>query len=168
MDNIALVVGGTKVANSVPLLYSGAQAGDSTGLSSAANGGLQGCYSRAPLAFMVAPPVAIVVAKSFTAKLMQQGYEENDDRVSLLVMVAKVDSAVDLALLNVFRDTVPAAFRAHMQIDQIAGSTPLTPEPLYCFCIGGKAGGITWNNVSYWGWSFDLQILRTPMVTYSP
>lgn len=167
VNDIALVVGGTKVAAPPPGFYSGAQqnggAGDGTGVQ-----GLNGCYALAPLNFEAAPPIGIIVPRTFNAKLMQQGYEENSDRIRLLVLVAKVDLATDLAILYPFRDTVPAAFRAHMQVDQVAGATTLTPEPLMVFAVNGRCGAIVWGGIAYYGWDFELEVLRTPQITYSP
>lgn len=163
LNDMALVIGGTAVSAPPLGFYSGAQAGDGTGVS-----GLKGCYSIAPLAILNELPVGILVPRSFTATLMQQGYEENKERIQLLILAAKVDQATDLNILYPFRDTVPAQLRAHMQADQISGATSLTPEPLLVFAVSGRMGQVIWNGINYYGWSFDIDVLRTPQVTYSP
>ena len=163
LNDIALVIGGTKQASPPPGFYSGAKQGDGTGVS-----GLNGCYSMAPFDFEVPPPVAILLPGPFRNELYAQGYEDNLDHVRLLVLVAKVDMATDLALLTPFRDTIPAALRAHFQADQIAGATPLTPEPLYVFLRSGKPARLEYPSNLWWGWDFDIEVRRTPNVSYTP
>src|SRR6184192_2165874 len=111
LDNVALLVGGTQQSEPPPGFFSRARAGDGTGVP-----GLLGCYSKPPRA-LSEPPVGIVLPRSFKASLNAQGYEEQEDILRLIILVKPVDSATDFAILEPFRDSVPAIFRTHFQLN---------------------------------------------------
>ncbi len=155
LDGIARVVGGTVSAND-PRFFNGVTL-DGSGIQGL---GLIGCYSAAPPAIN-ATPLGIVIADDFDADLAAQGEEDNEDKVRLLILVAPYVSESQSAKLIPFRDAVPAAFRAHMQLFG-------APGDLDSFVMHGSSGIHVWDGVSYMGWEFTVRIRRMLSVTYTP
>src|SRR5438093_7033151 len=117
LDLIASKVGGTRPdATGNPHLYSGYLTGDATGLA-----GLHGCYSVPPETIQE-PPLGIVMPGSFSVNsdrakdLLMQGEEYNVDDLTLMLLIRRNDAKTQFAVLNPFRDSVPAIFRAATQL----------------------------------------------------
>ncbi len=152
LDHIARVVGGT-VSTTDSHFFSGDQANDGTGVA-----GLKGCWSETPNGIQ-STPVAIVMPAPFTATLNTQGKEPNEDHVKIQVLVAKYDLKSQMGVLTPFRDSVPAAFRAHMQAFAI-------PDIIDCFITAGRPGVGKYGSDEYLAWDFDLRVRRLLSVTY--
>lgn len=152
LDHLAKVVGGT-VTTTDPHFFSGAIVGDGSGIA-----GLTGCYSAAPGGIGV-PPVAILLPSRFQATMRAQGDEDNVEEVRLLLLVATADNESELALLNPFRDLVPAAFRSHMRAFAM-------PNNGYCFVSAGESGVHEWGGQEYFAWNFTLTVQRDLPVQY--
>lgn len=155
LDKIARIVGGTVSANN-PTFFSGALNGnDGTGVT-----GLTGCYSAAPDNIQ-AFPVGIVMSTKFTADLAGQGSEKNEDHVRLVVLVSKETTEDKLPLLTPYRDSVPAAFRAHM------GGFG-SPGAIDFYVTAGDQIVQTWSLDDYLAWDFTVRVRRLLTVTYTP
>lgn len=154
LDKIARVVGGT-VSTQDPSFFSGAMAGDSTGVA-----GLTGCYASPPDGIQ-AVPVAIVLPGPFKADLASIGEEDNQDDVRLLVLVSASILESQNRVLVPYRDSVPAAFRAHMQLFG-------NPSALDAFVTGGNPGVHEWGKTPYLAWEFTVRVRRFLPVTYVP
>lgn len=161
LDDIALLIGGTKQIEPPPGFYSGARNGDATGVT-----GLNGCFSRPPRTISE-PPVGIVLPRSFRATLNAQGWEDQEDIVRLIILVKPVDLATDMAILEPFRDSIPAAFRTHFQLNSTTGAVALSPQPLYAFVQSGKLGATNWQGDDFHSWEFEIRILRNLQTTYT-
>jgi len=155
LDHLARVVGGT-VTTYDAAFFSGDKVGDATGVS-----GLKGCYSKAPRALAVSTPVAIVMPGPFSAELMGgQGKEFNEDEVKILVLVAPYDNKSQMGVLTPYRDSVPAAFRAHMQAYSI-------PDGLDAWIVSGRAGVHEYAGTDYLAWEFTCRVRRLLNVIYA-
>jgi hypothetical protein len=152
LDRLARVIGGT-VSNMDPRFFSGALAGDQSGVA-----GLNGCYSAAPVG-IEAPPVAILLPGKFNASLMDTGEEDNVDQIRLLLLVSAADTESGIAELQPYRDTVPAAFRSHM--------IPYgMPNSGWAFVKDGDSGVHTWGGADYYAWMFTIEVQRFMVVSY--
>lgn len=165
LDSVALVAGGTRQSAPPYGFFSGANANDGSGIA-----GLNGCYSQPPINFTQRTPIGIVVPESFRATLNLQGYEENIDRVRLLILHNDMDLATSLAILEPFRDLVPAAFRQHMQLSptNLSGAATLDSPPLYTFVTDGRLIDNEWQGETYLSWSFTIELRREIGVIYQP
>ena len=154
LDHIARVVGGT-VSSSFTHWFSGAEAGDGSGVS-----GLKGCWSQAPN-IITQTPVALVEAGPFTAELLGgQGKEGNEDQVKIIVLVAKYDLKSQIGVLTPYRDSIPAAFRSHMQAFA-------APDVLDAFITAGTPGIRGWGGLEYLAWEFTCRVRRHLSVLYA-
>src|SRR5690348_13482878 len=107
LDGLARVVGGTVNPNDATF-FSGNLAGDSTGVA-----GVKGCFSVKPDNLQTTP-VGVLIPDTFTQSDPLQGEQNNEDWVTLVLYVARYDAKAQGALLNSFRDLIPAAFHSHM------------------------------------------------------
>lgn len=155
LDRVAQVVGGTQSPND-PHFWSGAMAQDQTGVA-----GLTGCYSSPPEDIQALPVAIVMVPDQFTAELVSQGEEDNVDDVRLLVLVGIYFREAQFAQLTPFRDLVPAAFRAHMQL---FGSNKGT----WAFISHGRSGTYEYGKTAYLAWEFTVRVTRMLAVTYNP
>jgi hypothetical protein len=162
LDKIARIVGGT-VTTVDPTFFSGAMAngglGDGTGVA-----GLTGCYSTTPDGLQ-GLPVAIVIADDFKADLASLGEEDNEDNVRLLILVSSEISESQMKQLTPYRDSVPAAFRAHMQAT--FSGTP-APNAADFFITNGRSGVHLWGEAEYLAWDFTVRVRRMVATSYSP
>jgi hypothetical protein len=155
LDRVAQVVGGAKTTND-PHFFSGAiMDGGTTGVA-----GLTGCYSSPPEGIQ-ALPVGIVLSDNFKADLASLGEEDNEDFVHVLILVAPFIAETQRALLMPYRDTVPAAFRAQMQLYD-------TTKALDAFITEGHTGVYDWGGIGYLAWDFTIRVRRMVGVTYVP
>ncbi len=160
LDHIAQVVGGTKSPTD-KRFFSGDEAADGTGVS-----GLKGCWSDAPNGIQ-SLPVAIVEPGPFTDSLSGgQGREDAEDEVRVRVLVAKQDLKASMGVLTPFRDSVPAAFRAHMQGTDASHLNPI-PDIIDCFITRGTPGPYTYSGTDYLGWEFTVRVRRLLSVSYA-
>lgn len=167
LDLIASKLGGTQPdATHNPHFYSGYIVGDSTGLS-----GLHGAYSVAPETVQE-PPFAIVLPGAFSVNpdrakdLLMQGEEYNIDDLKLLLLIRRNDAKTQYAVLNPFRDSVPAVFRGATQLGNpslIAGQSILQ-----VWVASGRPGVFEWGGTTMIGWEFTLRVARMMAVTYTP
>lgn len=134
--------------------FSGDKNADGTGVA-----GLKGCWSEMPNGIQ-STPVAFVEPGPFTDTLLGgQGKEEAEDEVRLRVLVAKYDLKSSMGILTPYRDSVPAAFRAHMQAYAI-------PDCLDCFITKGTPGVYNYSGEDYLSWEFTIRVRRLLSVTY--
>jgi hypothetical protein len=162
LDKIARIVGGT-VSAVDPTFFSGplanGGAGDGTGVA-----GLTGCYSTAPDNIQ-ALPVAIVISDDFKADLASLGEEDNEDNVRVLVLVSSEIAESQMKQLTPFRDSVPAAFRLHMQAT--FGGQP-APNACDFFITSGRSGVHLWGDAQYLAWDFNVRVRRMVATGYTP
>jgi hypothetical protein len=157
MGRLARVVGGT-VNPRDSTFFSGRKAQDGTGVA-----GIMGCYSVVPKA-VTSTPVGIIYPAPFNAQLASQGEEDNVDNFPLLLLVAQTNKA-QISVLVRFRDSVPAAFRAHMTAFP---PDPNNPDALSCFVESGTPGEHEFNGIRYYAWEFILRCDRMLPVSYIP
>lgn len=147
LDHIAQVLGGTVNANIVGFF-------DGSPIT-----GLNGCWSIDPGAIFQTP-TAVVLPGSFTDDLLGgQGKEQAEDEVKILLLLDKYTVPAQFGVLTPFRDSVPAAFRAHMQAFSI-------PDVIDCFVTKGASGVHTWGGTEYLGWDFTVRVRRLLSVSY--
>lgn len=153
LDQVARVVGGSQPDPSGNIWwFSGKQTGDGTGIA-----GLEGCYSVPPDSIETVP-VGVVIAHEFeTTHYMS--HKADVDRVRLQILVRTNDTRTQIANLNPYRDSVPAAFEQHMQLNASANVWQVLVK-------SGKTGVFSWGAQNYLGWEFDLTIYRDASVTY--
>ncbi len=153
LNNIAKIVGGTQPdATKNPYFYSGARVGDGTGVA-----GIKGCYSRPPFVVEEAP-CGIVFTGRFRSTL-DINLERQDEGYRLVVLVKKVDSRSDFAILNKFRDSIPAAFRGHI--------TLLGAQDVVMTLVSdGRAIGMEYAGEKWWAWEYTVSVLRLPNQQY--
>lgn len=153
IDGIARVIGGT-VTTADSHFYSGDQMADGTGVA-----GVKGCYSTVPNAIQ-SSPTAVVYPGRFTAQLNTQGEEENHDLIPVILYVARYNDKIQMAILNAFRDTVPAAFRTHMQLYGAA-------NVLSAFVADGEPAVHSIGGVDYLAWKFVIHVERVLPASYT-
>lgn len=156
LNAVAQVVGGTPPNPATdPTWYSGFQVGDGTGVV-----GLRGCHSTPPGA-VEDPPLAFVMGGQLRlTEEPRQGIKGYEDSLRIQIMVGHVEPTTDYAILDPFRDSVPAAFDSHMQLFG-------TPNVLDAVIIGGKPGFLAWAGLPYVGWEFTLRVRRLAPVVFS-
>jgi hypothetical protein len=148
LDHVAQVIGGT------------ANAGISGFFDGTPLTGLNGCWSIDPGAIFQTP-TAVVLPGSFVDSLLGgQGKEEVEDEVKILLLLTKYSTAAQFSVLTPFRDTVPAAFRAHMQAFSM-------PDVIDCFITKGTSGIHNWSGVEYLAWDFTCRVRRLLSVSYA-
>lgn len=157
MGRLARVVGGT-VNPKDSKFFSGRKAQDGTGVA-----GIMGCYSEVPKV-VTSTPVGIIYPAPFTATLASEGEEDNVDRFPLLLLVAP-SSKSQISVLVKFRDSVPAAFRAHMSAFP---PDPSNPDALSCFIESGMPGEHEFAGIRYFAWEFVIRCDRMIPVIYIP
>lgn len=148
LDKIAQVIGGA--ATSTPHFYSGA----------GGVAGISGCYSVPPPQ-VDKTPAGIVLLDTFKADLASEGAEDNEDQVRLLLLISPYKMEAELARLVPYRDSVPAAFRTHMQLFG-------APDTLDAFVTSGRGGVHEWRGTSFLAYEFTVRIRRMLTVTYTP
>lgn len=168
LNAVARVVGGTQPAaaqSSVvdpslqPYWYSGVDTGDSTGVP-----GLAGCFS-VPSQSLHAAPVGMVLQGPWApdATLSQgprQGRRFTVDTIHVRIMVGHDAEAKLMGALANFRDVVPAAFDAHMQLFASTGVTT-------AWCESGDFIEVEWAGNVYFALVFMVSVQRALSVTYT-
>jgi hypothetical protein len=164
LDNVALLVGGTKDVSSGAAqgFYSGAKANDSTGI----GGGLLGVYSRPPNTIS-AWPVGILIPNDGSLEVKSQNDEQDVDFIELCIFGQRDDLAGSIATFNVYRDTVPAIFRTHWTLRGYAGATVLNPAVGSCWVSRYRFGPMTWQTTQYPGCKFTIRLWRPMTVTFT-
>lgn len=160
LDKVGLLIGGTQ-PNPIgsPHFYSGLQVGDNTGVA-----GIAGCYSIPPET-LPDPPVALLYPSSFDAMgpahagQLMQGNEDNQDDITIWVLLWRNDLPTQYAAMVPFRDSIPALFRQHMQLGGLIN--------IDAFIIHGHTGRMVHEAVEYIGWEFTLRIRQLYSVTYA-
>lgn len=155
LDGVARVVGGTVTSKAG--LYSGAQAGDHTGLS---DSGLKGCWSRQPET-VTELPMGVVLAHTARQRAQTQGNLDQTDNLTLLILLSRNDSYSQTPTAVNFRDALDAAFLGHMQLFG-------TAAVVQAFPIDYTYGLITYMGNSYVGWHVTIEVMRKQSPTYTP
>jgi hypothetical protein len=157
LDDLALLIGGTApdLANR-PGFYSGFEVGDGTGVAT-----LHGCYSQPPESIDDLP-IAIVKSFPISFTVRRGNPEANVDTIPLQILVSRDDVPSESPTLVNFRDTVEAAFRAHLTIATVAGAVNLTPAVSEALPTSGKSGVTKYNGVDYLGWDMMITVKRDP------
>ena len=165
LNAVARVVGGTQPSASQssvaaalqPYWFSGRDTGDSSGVA-----GLVGCFSL-PTSTIDATPVAMVLPGPWRPNsnfpFPTQGHKFTEDDVHVRVMVGHDDEQAQMARLVNFRDTLPPAFDAHMQLFGSAGvSTAWSNE--------GDFLEVLWSGNVYFALQFVVRVQRSLPVAY--
>jgi hypothetical protein len=160
LDRLARVVGGTVSATDAHF-FSGDKAADGSGVS-----GLKGCWSEPPDNLQSTPIAYIEIGPFTDALLGGQGKEDAEDEVRIYVLVAPTTLKQQMGVLTPFRDSVPAAFRAHMQGTDKNNLDPI-PDILDCFITKGSPGIKTYGGTDYLAWDFTCRVRRLLSVSYS-
>jgi len=154
LDNLGKIIGGT-VDPVFTHYFSGAKANDGTGLSPAAKGGLNGCWSSPPETLAAATlPVAVIFPGPFTLNnFLVQGKDEQIDRVKLFIFVSRSDSYTQIPKTAVFRDSVPTILAANLQLTASANVLQAWPE-------GGDYHPVTYGTDTFYAIEFNVAIYR--------
>jgi len=155
-DNIAYVIGGTVDPNNARRFSGNDFGGVWTGVA-----GIKYAYSAYPDTIQDLP-MAIVLPRVFsvTREPLTQGQEDNLDDFRALVLCSR-QSPVDIwPTLIGFRDSVPTAFRSHMQLFG-------TANVLQAYVKSGRVGAIRWAGDDYLGVDFVVRVLRVLGVSYT-
>jgi hypothetical protein len=167
-DQIARVVGGTSPdpANR-PRWFSGSEVGDGSGVAN-----MIGCYSAAQAQISVAGSGAVGGAVGMvlngpgnlhypaSTDSLGPSQEYSFDNLRLLVLISRSDPETEDAIITPFRDTIPAAFRAHTTLFNLANvnqAAPSTWRPI----------ALSYGSLKFLGWDFTIRVFRTTTVTYS-
>jgi hypothetical protein len=167
-DAIARVVGGTAPdpANK-PRWFSGVEVGDGSGVAN-----VIGCYSAAQAQISVAGGGQVGNAVGMvlngpgnlhypaSTDSLGPSQEYSFDNLRLLVLIPRSDPETEDAMITPFRDTIPAAFRAHTTLFNLVNVNQAAPtnwRPIAMVYGSGK----------FIGWDFTLRVFRTTTVTYS-
>jgi hypothetical protein len=166
LDAVARVVGGTQPdaahasvpAERRPYWFSGVDTGDSSGVA-----GLAGCWS-VPTEQVTSTPVGMVFVGPWRPDPTMQpfpvgGHKYTEDEIHVRVMVGHDASQTLIARLVNFRDTVPPAFEAHMQLLGTSGVTS-------AWCNEGDFIEMTWGGNVYFALTFIVRVARGLNVTY--
>lgn len=162
-DAIALIVGGTQPdATAQPFFYSGAQKGDSTGIS-----GIRGCYSAPPLSINCDTPFAVVLMGTGTdgadfrgSGMLMQGENFPVDLVKLQICTGLTDSENQYDALMAFRDLVPSTFAGKLSLNSTATVLDAFPQDY-------KFGNVTWAGTEYMALEFRIRVRRQITQTYA-
>ena len=165
LDAVAQLIGGNQPdAVNNPHFYSGYKNQDASGIA-----GIHGCYSVPP-ASIQEPPLGILLPGPFVVnsdrakELLVQAEEYNVDSIRFLLLVRLNDPKTQFANLNPFRDSVPAAIRAHTQL----GNPNLIPgmSILQVWVSDGKPGVFVYASTQYIGWDFTIKVARMVQALY--
>lgn len=149
LDQVATIVGGTAPnPTGNPGWFSGYDTGDGSGIQSTPT--FRGCYSYAPDTIASGFPCAVVFPGPFTATLIAQGEEPNEDILPLFLFLARSDMRRQTPNLTPFRDLVPAVFRSHMQLNKQIN--------LDAFVVSGRPGHFDFAGSMYVGWEFQVRV----------
>jgi hypothetical protein len=164
---VARAVGGTQPSAALstvpaplqPYWYSGRDAADGTGVS-----GVVGCFSL-PVATIDATPVAMVLPGPWRPDQSMptypmQGHKFTEDDIHVRVMVGHDDETAQMARLVNFRDTVPPAFDAHMQLFN-------TLDVAAAWCNEGDFIEVLWSGNVYFAMQFIVRVQRGSPVSYT-
>lgn len=162
-DAIALIVGGTQPDTvKQPFFYSGAQKGDSTGIS-----GIKGCYSAPPLSINCDTPFAVVLLGTGTdgsdfrgGTVLMQGENFPQDMVRLQICTGLTDPENQYNTLMDFRDVVPATFAGKLSLNSTATVLDAFPQDY-------KFAHVTWAGTEYMCLEFRIRVRRQITQTYS-
>lgn len=167
LSAVAQVVGGTQpdaahssvVAAQQPYWYSGRDTGDSTGVA-----GLAGCYS-VPTDVLGPTPVGLVLPGPWRPDpslpaFPTQGHKFLEDEIHVRIMVGHDAEQELMARLVNFRDTVPPAFDANMQLRGAAGVSS-------AWCNEGDFIEVAWGGDVYFALTFIVRVARGLNVMYS-
>ena len=160
LDRVGLLIGGTQPdPTNKPHFFSGFQVGDQTGVA-----GIQGAYSIPPETLADAP-CALLYPASFEAMgpahagQLMQGNEDNQDDITIWILLHRSDLPTQYALMVPFRDSIPALFRSHMQLNGLVN--------IDAFIVHGHTGRLLHEAVEYIGWEFTLRVRQLYSVTYA-
>lgn len=167
LDAVAKVVGGTQPSagqtsvptEQQPYWFSGKDAGDATGV-----GGLAGCWSI-PTELVTSTPVGMVFVGPWRPDptipaYPMQGHKFSEDEIHVRVMVGHDAGQVLIARLVNFRDTVPPAFDAHMQLFNSLGVGS-------AWCNEGDFIEMAWGGNVYFALTFIVRVTRGLTVSYT-
>jgi hypothetical protein len=167
LNALARVVGGTQpdaahssvTAALQPYWYSGLETGDATGVP-----GIAGCFS-VPTELITATPVGMVLQGPWAPDAAlgmsgpRQGHRFTTDTIHVRTMVGHDAEADLMARLANFRDLVPAAFDAHMQLFG-------QPNVSSAWCETGDFIEVEWAGNVYFALVFMISVQRALPVTY--
>ncbi len=154
LNQVALIVGGTQPdPTHNPWWFSGATVGDGTGIA-----GLAGCYAVPP-EVVETVPVGIILAHEFQTHYYPS-LQQDEDTVRLMLLVRRNDSRTQVANLNPFRDSVPAAFATHMGLNASA-------NVWQALVHSGRTGVFRWGDHPYLGWEFEIRIYRSHSAAFA-
>ena len=162
-DAIALIVGGTQPdATHQKFFYSGAQVGDSTGIS-----GIKGCYSAPPLSINCDTPFAVVLMGTGTdgsdfkgGDLLTQGTLFKQDYVKLQICTGLTDSENQYDVLMDFRDLIPSTLAGKLTLNSTATVFDAFPQDY-------KFGNVTWAGTEYQSLEFRIRVRRWVAQTWT-
>jgi hypothetical protein len=164
LSAVARVVGGTQPSPaqaSVPAIlqpywYSGLETGDGSGVP-----GIAGCFS-VPTELIATTPIGIVFQGPWRPDLTagpMQGHRFSEDTIHVRCLVGHDAEADLMAALANFRDLIPAAFDAHMQLFA-------TPGVMTAWCDQGDFIEMDWAGSTYLALVFMVSVRRALSVTY--
>lgn len=167
-DAMARVVGGTAPDPARrPRWFSGNETGDGTGVA-----GIIGCYSaiQAQLAAAGGGTVGGAIAMVLngpgnlhypaSSDSLGPSQEYTFDELKLLVLIPRGDPETEDALITPFRDSVPAAFRAHTTLFNLANVNQAVPS-------AWRPVALTYGDGRFIGWDFTIRVFKTSNVQYS-
>ncbi len=168
LNALARTVGGTQptagqaaAGSGVPLVqqpywFSGADAGDASGVS-----GLAGCFS-VPTEKITLTPVAMILPDSWAPNALTPyptaGHKYRDDRVVVRVFTGNAAMQVAISQLNVFADAITDAFDHHMQAFGEANVGTVD-------CSVGRFLEVDWGGGAFFAIDFRVTVLRGIPVT---
>lgn len=167
-DAMARVVGGTAPdPSNRPRWFSGSEVGDGTGVTN-----MVGCYSAAQAQISVAasgaPGGAVGVVLNGPGNLHYPGGEDSlgpsqeysFDNLRLMILIPRADPETEDAMVTPFRDSIPAAFRAHTTLFNTSNVNQAAPS-------NWRPVALTWGDGHFVGWDFTIRVFRTTTVTYA-
>ena len=162
-DAIALIVGGTQPdATGQPFFYSGAQKGDSTGIS-----GIKGCYSAPPLSINCDTPFAVVFMGAGTdgsdfrgGSNLTQGTLFKQDMVKLQICTGLTSPNYQYDTLMDFRDTIPNTLAGKLTLNSTATVFDAFPQDY-------RFANVEWAGTTYMCLEFHIRVRRWVAQTWT-
>lgn len=166
LDTVAQLIGGTAPdATGRPHYFSGAEVGDGTELGHGTALPLKGCWSTFP-AVLEDSPYAIVMPDSATIQgpekvdVFVTGEEWNVDVLRIQFFLALIDHVTVWPQIIIYRDLIPAVFRAHMQLNATPNVITAMPRSL-------RAAVLAYGHTEYVGWECMLHVQRVIQPVYA-